>query len=140
MAYDHHSLKYDGALTVPYWGDATTYLTEHGYDPHPWGKDSGRNLWSGNDLSGWVEIVKVESGWRIEKIEEPADPLELIPAIRAAAGGELPADAEGISYGLTGPDWEPTEATRYYAQRGKHFGFGRTPVLARKDLTSREAA
>ena len=140
MAYDHHSLKHDGALFVPYWGDATQYLSENGYDPHSWGKLSGRNLWSGNDLSGWAEITKVEGGWRIGKIEEPADPMELVPAIRAAEGHELPADADGVVYGLTGPDWAATESTRFYAQRGSKEGFGRSPAGALRDLLARETA
>lgn len=47
-----------------------------------------------------------------------------------------------IEIGLTGPDWEPTEAIKYYAQVGKHIEFGRTEheaelrmrVLLRREL------
>ncbi len=31
-----------------------------------------------------------------------------------------------VTVGLTGPDWEPTEATKMYAQHGDKFAFGRT--------------
>jgi hypothetical protein len=44
----------------------------------------------------------------------------------------------GIEYGETGPDWEPTDATRYYAQRGKVFEFGPTPEAAIAKLLQSE--
>lgn len=31
-----------------------------------------------------------------------------------------------VTVELTGPDWEPTSATKYYAQLGKEFAFGPT--------------
>lgn len=72
--FDYHSLRYDGPLFVDYWGDALQYLEENGYDPHPWSKVLKRNLFSGNDLSGWAEVTKVDGRLKIEKIEEPSDP------------------------------------------------------------------
>lgn len=33
---------------------------------------------------------------------------------------------DGIESGLTGEDWEPTASTRYYAQKGELYAFGRT--------------
>lgn len=48
-----------------------------------------------------------------------------------------PEDA--ITIDLTGPDWEPTEATRYFAQReGGTFDFGPTPEAALTALLKRE--
>lgn len=37
----------------------------------------------------------------------------------------------GIEFGFTGPDWEPSPATRFYAQLGEAFGMGATPAAAR---------
>lgn len=31
-----------------------------------------------------------------------------------------------VTVGLTGPDWEPTPSTKYYAQLGKEYAFGAT--------------
>jgi hypothetical protein len=51
---------------------------------------------------------------------------------------------DGVESGLTGPDWEPTDATRFYAQRlgdpkGGAMGFGSTREAALGDLAAREA-
>lgn len=44
-----------------------------------------------------------------------------------------------ISIGETGPDWEPTQATRYYAQRGEgKFAFGATEREAFENLLKEE--
>ncbi|MEQ6332942.1 hypothetical protein [Sphingobium sp. MK2] len=70
-----HSLRHDGPLFVQYWGEAFEYLSEHGYDHSGWAsKKLARNLFSGNDLSGWAEVTKVDGKLKIEKIEEPAIP------------------------------------------------------------------
>jgi len=41
---------------------------------------------------------------------------------RAVLDGRIKSTADGIEYGLTGPDWEPTAQTRYYAQSYVHAG------------------
>lgn len=38
---------------------------------------------------------------------------------------------------LTGPDWEPTPATAWFAQRGTQFAFGPDPVTAIAALINR---
>lgn len=45
-----------------------------------------------------------------------------------------------ISIGETGPDWEPTPATRYYAQRESttEIGWGATEREAFEDLMKKE--
>ena len=45
------------------------------------------------------------------------------------------AAAPVIETGLTGPDWEPDDSNRYYAQQGKKFEFGPTENAARAALT-----
>lgn len=49
--------------------------------------------------------------------------------------------APNITIGETGPDWEPTTKTRYFAQRGETapFGFGATEAEALADLLREEA-
>lgn len=72
--------------------------------------------------------------------EEPAtggDVLGLAllhSAILAAPGEELEADDEGIVLGKTGPDWEPTAATAYYAQGHGKEAFGPDAMTARRKL------
>lgn len=46
----------------------------------------------------------------------------------------------GIEFGFTGPDWEPSPATRFYAQLGEAFGMGATPAAARDAMESDRAA
>lgn len=58
--------------------------------------------------------------------------------------GEV-TSADGIESGHTGADWEPTDATRFYAQRdgvaeGGPFAFGPTRVAAIEALHKAEAA
>lgn len=46
-----------------------------------------------------------------------------------------------ITTGETGPDWEPTDETRFYAQRGGgEFSFGPTAEAAHDALLEKEAA
>ncbi|AMR79468.1 hypothetical protein [Cupriavidus nantongensis] len=41
---------------------------------------------------------------------------------------------EGAEIGETGPDWEPTAKTKYYAQRGNLYAFGPTIYRALENL------
>lgn len=55
----------------------------------------------------------------------------------------IPADG-GVEIGVTGPDWQPDAATRFYAQRDLGNGrtleaFGDTPEAARNALLAKEA-
>lgn len=43
-------------------------------------------------------------------------------------------DVLPVVIGETGPDWEPTEATKYYAQLGERYAFGATPAEALNNL------
>lgn len=42
--------------------------------------------------------------------------------------------SQAITIDLTGPDWEPTPLTRWYAQRGETFAFGPAPGEALQAL------
>lgn len=59
-----------------------------------------------------------------------------------AAPAPAPVAEEGVEIGETGPDWEPTAATRYYAQRGENgpFEFGPTPEAALAALNAKAPA
>src|SRR5690606_28638257 len=59
-------------------------------------------------------------------------------AIAKAPGQSITGD-DGITFGLTGPDWEPDDDTRYFAQRGGEFAFGSTAVEAVQLLKAYEA-
>lgn len=59
-------------------------------------------------------------------------------AIAKAPGQSITGD-DGITFGLTGPDWEPDDDTRYFAQRGGEFSFGPTAVEAVQQLKKDEA-
>lgn len=43
-----------------------------------------------------------------------------------------------IESGETGPDWEPDERTKFYAQRGKNYAFGPTLTEAIRNLRAKE--
>ena len=50
-------------------------------------------------------------------------------------------DSNDITIGLTGPDWEPNEREKFFAQRGSgDFAFGRTEALALTRLLLNEEA
>lgn len=46
---------------------------------------------------------------------------------------------EQMTVGLTGPDWKPTDRTRYFAQVNDSglFAFGASPLEARNNLRMR---
>ena len=48
---------------------------------------------------------------------------------------QIGPDEDGIILGFTGPDWEPTGDTLYFAQRGDKFAFGPNALAARRALT-----
>lgn len=50
-----------------------------------------------------------------------------------------PAAQDAIETGRTGPDWEPTSKTAFYAQLGKDFAFGPTPEAATEALMAQIA-
>jgi len=66
--------------------------------------------------------------------------LQSIDQMEALAVAELRqlGKASGLEIGLTGPDWQPNAATRYYAQRGKLFAFGATELFAVEALLNAE--
>jgi hypothetical protein len=69
------------------------------------------------------------------------DDCAAVDSIRAEF---MPDEAPRLETGETGPDWEPTDATRYYAQRGDGpFAFGPTvtdAVIALERLEAEKAA
>lgn len=65
-------------------------------------------------------------------------PRKALDSVYAAYGTTRAELAAEIETGETGPDWEPTPATRCYAQRGKRFAFGPTEAAAREALEALE--
>lgn len=45
-----------------------------------------------------------------------------------------------VTVDLTGPDWEPTAATKYFAQLGKNYAFGPTKRAALAALKEKVSA
>lgn len=74
-----------------------------------------------NQWSAWqTKVVAINNGVSAEPVQAPV-----------AADADAPAsEAVVIESGLTGPDWEPTAATKFYAQCGKRFEFGATEAEA----------
>lgn len=57
-----------------------------------------------------------------------------------AAAAAVVMECGSCEYGFTGPDWEPTAATRFYCQRGDSFGMGETPAAALGAMLAAETA
>lgn len=98
-----------------------------------------------------VDVAMSKAEWDAASADVPAEAAPLPAAAQdviatalvhdaiARAPDQTLTDDDGVTFGLTGADWEPDEATRYYAQRGEGVAyFAPTAIEARRLLAEAE--